>query len=969
VLRQPVKWDPTKDPIFEVPSSLTEEEASSNVLDETWLQQRRPQPRATEAKRQTKEKEARIHKDVPNELDLFQRTLDTLDYPIVLEALQDLCTTVPARRLIQEAMEPPKKRKKKRVLKEFAAAYQPLTAESLEGIQERYGAVEEMQRLLDDEMGLMSVSTLDKDAHWRNRKGYKVPLGPPPLKGMSFNIDDIINQGLVLEGPELLEIVTMLDVLEDVSLWSTGLQKYNSTEFIELPRLAGCIQVNVTLQELLHNAFDNEGRLSGTTFPTVGKLRSKVKTLKSDILSTLETLLTTPSISTKLALESGGPRYAEVNGRIVIPIDQKYSSSSLGIIHDASRSGKTIFVEPTEIVGATNELRQAEAELRAEEARVWRTLTASVLENLPSIEGSIYAACQLDLVMARVQLGRKLAGVIPQVGNEGIVCLHNAKHPVLLLRELDDVVGSDIDLGAHGNQGLVLTGPNSGGKTVILKLLGLVALMARNGIPVPASPDSADYKPRVDFFSPVLADIGDLQSVGGDLSTFSGHMLVCREVLANSGKNALVLMDELGSGTDPRQGVAIAQALLEALLETGARVAITTHYLELKQLAASDSRFSVGGMQFVGGRPTYKLLPGTVGESFALAVAERLKLPDKVISRAMELLDEETKQMGDLIRDLEDQKALIDQQAAEIARKKQEMASLEVKMKREQARLEQKQLSARRDEAQKFAKMLEDKERILEDVLEKLKSDPSRKIVANSWNDIKFVKRDALNEAENIPSVVAAKKQAAAKVKQTMSELVPLAEMREKPDLAPGDKLIVCKKGALFGKEATILEMSNRPEVQVNGMAVRLKMSELSLPTANYTPPTTSREPKEGPKDRSKAAAKLIQDEQSTGGPQRAPAISENEQKSTSVAIRTDSNTVDVRGLNLEEARTKCKDKFSTSLMSGRPVVYILHGHGTSGVLKTKIRAWLKSERSLIKRFKPADSTDGGDAFTRVELR
>lgn len=968
VLRQPVQWDPTEDPTFEAPSSLRDDSEKTSLLDETWLSQRQTQKTQMRTITKKQDEETRIHHEVPQELDLFQRTLDTLDYPIVLEALQESCTTVPARQIIMNAMKmtPPKTSK---IPKELLPAYQPLTADSLQGIQERYGAVQEMQRLMDDETG---VAPLKEDAHYRNRKGYKVSLGPPPFNGIAFNLHDIVNNNKdqVLEGPELLEISTILDTLEDISLWSTGLTKYNDTEFVQLPKLAWCIQVNETLQELLHNAFDKRGRLSGTTFPAVGALRSKVKTLKSDILGTLETLLTTPSIASKLALESGGPQYAEVNGRIVIPIDAKYStSSSLGIIHDASRSGKTTFVEPTEIVGPTNELRQAEAELRAEEARVWRSLTAQVLENLPALEASVNAAGQLDLVMARVELGKKLAGVIPQVGNEGIVHLRNAKHPVLLLRELANVVGSDIDLGADGNQGLVLTGPNSGGKTVILKLLGLLALMARNGIPLPANPESADYMPRVDFFSPVLADIGDLQSVGGDLSTFSGHMLVCREVLANSGKNALVLMDELGSGTDPRQGVAIAQALLEALLETGARVAITTHYLELKQLAASDSRFSVGGMQFVGGRPTYKLLPGTVGESFALAVAERLELPSTILSRANELLDQETRQMGDLIRDLEDQKALVDQQAAEIARKKQEMAALESKMKKDQARLEQKQLSARRDEAQKFAKMLEDKERVLEDVLEKLKSDPSRKIVANSWNDIKFVKRDALNEAENVPSVVAAKKKAAAHVKKTLSELVPLAEMREKPELKVGDKLMVCKQGALFGKEATILQVGNRPEVQVNGMAVRLKMSELSLPASNFSPPKANRPAKEGPKDRSKAADKLIQEEINAGGPQRATGKEESDSKSASVTIRTDSNTIDVRGCNLQEASALCKDKFSMSLMSNRPVVYILHGHGTSGVLKNKIRNWLKSERTLVKRFSPASASDGGDAFTRVELR
>jgi DNA mismatch repair protein MutS2 len=960
-----VQWDPTKDPTFDAPSYLTDDDDDDDdrVRDETWLTRRRrsSKPQQQQTTRPDSPLAPKSSKtDGPKEkLDLFQRTLDTLDYPIVLDALRGQCSTVPGRRMVTQASRAtPAVDARKKIPSQFLPAYQPLTATSLEGIQERYGAVEEMQKLVD--------GGVDGDAQYRNRKGYKTPLGPPPFKGMAFDLDSILRENQVLEGPEILEIAAMLDTLQELSLWSEGLRQH---EFVHLPKLAGCIQVNETLQELLHNAFDKEGRLSGATFSMVGQLRARVRTLKGDILNTLEALLASPSVSSKLALESGGPRFSEVNGRIVIPIDEKYNRAALGIMHDASRSGKTIFVEPTEIVGPTNELRQAEAELRAEEARVWRLLTEQILQNRAALEGSANAAGQLDLCMARVALGKELAGVIPHVGDEGIVSLRNAKHPVLLLRELDNVVGSNVDIGAGDNQGMVLTGPNSGGKTVILKLLGLVALMARDGIPVPASPETADYAPRVDFFAPVLADIGDIQSVGGDLSTFSGHMLVCREVLRNSGKNALILMDELGSGTDPRQGVAIAQALLEALLTTGARVAITTHYLELKQLAASDSRFSVAGMQFVNGRPTYKLLPGTVGESFALAVAERLELPPSVISRANELLDQETRQMGDLIRDLEDQKALVDRQAAEIAQKRREMKELEETMKKQQARLEQKQLSARRDEAAKFAKMLEQKEVILEEVLEKLRSDPSRKVVAKSWDEIKFVKRDVLNEAENVPSVVASKRQAAAKAEEMLSELVPLAELREKPDLNVGDKLMVCKKGSLFGKEATILQLGNRLEVQVSGMAVRLKMNELALPTANFR--ASPRPAKEGPKDRRKAADKLIQSELNSGGPERSSTLRDDATTSSSplVTIRTDGNTVDVRGCNLEEASSMCKDKFSMSLTAGRPVVYILHGHGTSGILKTKIRNWLKSERTLVKRFSPADQSDGGDAFTRVELR
>ena len=530
-----------------------------------------------------------------------------------------------------------------------------------------------------------------------------------------------------------------------------------------------------------------------------------------------------------------------------------------------------------------------------------------------------------------------------------------------------------------------MAGPNAGGKTVILKLLGLLALMARSGLPVPAAANGRtdknsqnDYRPRVDFFNPVLADIGDMQSVGGDLSTFSGHMLVCREVLNNSGRNALVLMDELGSGTDPNQGVAIAQALLEAVIETGARVAITTHYLQLKQLAASDDRFAVAGMQFVNGRPTYKLLPGTVGESFALAVAERLGLPQNVLERANELLDSDTRAMGDLIREMEEQKALVDRQAEEMERKRKEMAAMELKMKEEMIRLEKKQLDVRRQEARKFAKMLEEKEAVLESVLEKIKADPSRRVVAKSWDDIRFVKRDALNEAENVPSVLARKQKADVALNEVSAELVPIAELREKPDLQSGDKLLVCKKGPLFAREAVLTKiMGTRVEVQVNNMKLVLNLSQVALPTGkNYVLPSGASESNGSQRGvsrntvRSKAAERAIAAEGKTKSAYTGNANLDGASRpsSSSTAMRTESNTVDVRGLNLSEAQSKVKDKFSSCLMSGRPVVYILHGYGTGGVLKSKIRTWLKSEK-LVKNFGAAEMSDGGDAFTRVDLR
>ena len=965
-------------------------------------------------------------------LDLFQRSLDTLDFPYVLNALREECWTTPAKRMVQMAMyykswkmmiHSTMSTKPKSTpitattmdtqrtwaesnpsndptrddnhddhhrLTQPIWANRPLLADSVGGIQDRYQAVQEMEWLLSDTIDL------GKYAEYKNRRGYTVTLGrgtPPPLEGLSFDLDSILtivtDQGQVLEGPELLELSCMLEAMEDLQRWSQqGLQRVTEDpsvpyEFVQLPQIIADIQINATLQTLLADALDVKGRLSGTTFPVLGRLRSKIRNLKADILQTLDNLVQMPSIKNKLALESGGPLYSEVanGGRLVLPIDPKYASS-IGIVHDSSRSGKTVYVEPSEIVGPTNELRQTEAELKAEEARVWRFLTEQVLRNRLDLEQSVRAVAQLDLVMARCMLGQKLQGVIPVVEEEGVICLQNAKHPVLLLRQISNVVGSDIELGANGNQGLVLTGPNSGGKTVILKLLGLLALLSRSGIPVPAAPPKPSeenngefyYQPRVDFFDPVLADIGDIQSVGGDLSTFSGHMLVCREVLANSGQNALVLMDELGSGTDPAQGVAIAQAILEALVECGCRVAITTHYMELKQLAASDPRFAVAGMQFVKGRPTYKLLPGTVGESFAMAVAERLQLPQSVIDRANELLDSETRQMGDLIRELEDQKALVEDQVAELEAKKKELAQIEYKMKEEQIKLERKMLSARRDEAKKFAKKLEEKEQILEDILEKLKSDPSRKLLAKSWDDIKFVKRDALNEAENVPSVLRAKMEAAMAQEEAQAELIPLAEMREKPDLQPGDKLLMCKPGPLFGKEALVQKcLGRRLEVTVSGMPMSVNLADVSMYTSTLIPQQTSKKSSfigERKADLSRAAEKALMKERNAPlqGYEKAADSGSSSKTGSTLNMRTESNTVDVRGCNLEEAKNKVKSKFSQCLMSNRKIVFILHGHGTGGVLKSKLRGWLGTERQLVKRWSPAEQSDGGDAFTRVEL-
>jgi dsDNA-specific endonuclease/ATPase MutS2 len=341
-----------------------------------------------------------------------------------------------------------------------------------------------------------------------------------------------------------------------------------------------------------------------------------------------------------------------------------------------------------------------------------------------------------------------------------------------------------------------------------------------------------------------------------------------------------------------------------------------------------------------------------------------------VIARANELLDSETRQMGDLIRDLEDQKALIDERVEELEKKQNEMKAIEQKMKEKQDKLERKMLTARRDEAKKFAKTLEEKEAILEDVLERLKSDPSKKLLAKSWDDIRFVKRDAISEAENVPSVLRAKEIAKETLQEAQAELVPLAEMRQRPELKEGDELIVCKIGPLFQRQAIVEKiLGRRVQVKVSGVTMAMKLTDVAIKPANVAiKPSVStssfgvKKTSKGSK-LSKAAEKALKSEM-----EKAPASIDPAKPKEAIVIRTESNTVDVRGCNFEEAKDRIRTKISKAIMNQRRTIFVLHGHGTGGVLKTKLRRWFQSEKKLVKQWGAAEQSDGGDAFSRLDF-
>jgi DNA mismatch repair protein MutS2 len=321
--------------------------------------------------------------------------------------------------------------------------------------------------------------------------------------------------------------------------------------------------------------------------------------------------------------------------------------------------------------------------------------------------------------------------------------------------------------------------------------------------------------------------------------------------------------------------------------------------------------------------------------------------------------------MGELIRDLEDQKLLVEQKGEELKKREMELLELKADMKRQQERLEAKQLNARREEAKKFAAKLEEKERLLEDILEKLKgSGASKKVVAESWNDIRIVKREALNEAENLPGIMSRLQQ-----QQQLSqiELVPISEMKGVVNLNVDDKIIVCKKGAFYGKEGIVMEVGKKIQVSVDGVPVRLTTKELAFPPSTggaYNVSSNTDSTRET--TLTKLAKRGIDLESTEEASVDVAATSKS--RDSGITMRMDSNTVNCIGMNFEESKRKCIDAFSKATMSNRSLVYILHGHGT-GVLKQKIRTWLSSDRRWVKSFGPAEQADGGEALTRVELK
>ena len=461
--------------------------------------------------------------------------------------------------------------------------------------------------------------------------------------------------GGILEPDQLLPI-------GDFLYCTAQLKKYLGDDEGPLAELARGLTPLPSLKAEIERCIDQEGYVKDSASPELARIRSKMRTLASRIRDRLDSLVHSAAMVKILQ----DPIVTVRNGRYVVPVKAEYRSKFQGIVHDQSGSGATLFMEPSFAVELNNDLNVAEQQEQAEVQRILKRLTAQVAEQGEVILGNLQIVTDLDCIFAKARYSRAIDAVEPVMNDQGRINIKQGRHPLLK----GSVVPIDIWLGNDFHV-LVITGPNTGGKTVTLKTVGLLSLMAQAGLHIPADEGS-----ELAVFEGIYADIGDEQSIEQSLSTFSSHMTTIVGVLEDLQENSLVLLDELGAGTDPTEGAALATAILEHLRSRGVHTIATTHYSDLKSYAYTHSGVENASVEFdlKTLRPTYRLSIGIPGKSNAFAISRRLGLGESIIHTAQALLSSEHMQVEDMIGEMETNRRQAEQDrlAAERLRREQE---------------------------------------------------------------------------------------------------------------------------------------------------------------------------------------------------------------------------------------------------------------------------------------------------------
>ncbi len=736
-----------------------------------------------------------------------------------------------------------------------------------------------------------------------------VRFGTPPF--MSFkDINGHLKRaksGGRLSLRDLLDVLGMLKQIKALYDWHRHCEDVET----ELDYLFSMLIPNDMLQTRLETSILSENELSDAASPELSSIRKKIVQTSAKLRSSLDKMIKSSSMQKYLQENVITMR----DGRYVLPVKSEYKGAVPGFVHDTSSTGQTFFIEPMSVVECNNDIKILESQEQEEIDRIIKSLTAECALYADSIAESFRVCTVLNLYFAKSSLGVKMKATAPVVSDDGIIELRKARHPLL---DMKKAVPIDISIGEEYSA-LIITGPNTGGKTVSLKTTGLLTLMTMCGLLIPVADGS-----RVSVFENILVDIGDNQSIEQNLSTFSSHINQVIDIIDKSDKHSLVLLDELGSGTDPVEGAALAISVIERLKINGAKLMVTTHYQELKIYAIENSDIQNASCEFDISTmtPTYKLITGSPGKSNAFEICKSLGMPEDVIAEAKSLVSTENMRLENVIQKLED------------ARRELEKQNREVSLLREQAE----------ESAKKLEEELENLEKLKEEELER-----ARSISMNIIENTKIQSNELLDELQVI------KKQ---KEKEKFSDMVSDAERLSKKSLnSMYDKAnpVTEKKKdnyklprALKTGDYVFIPSSNQhgtvvsnPDskgkvfVQAGILKMKLNISDVRLVEKDQTKQNSNK--------------KLVTK------PKR------------NVASRRVQQELDIRGYASDEGVMEVEMFINHAVMTGLSLVTVIHGKGT-GILRKAVHAKLKS-LPVVKSYRLGVYGEGEDGVTIIELK
>ena len=726
-------------------------------------------------------------------------------------------------------------------------------------------------------------------------------FGAPSFYGMK-NVTNPLRRaqaggGLGLR--ELLDIAGTLRTIRGLTQW------WGKSESVRTA-LTGRFEVlapNKYLEEKIFTCILNEEEVADNASPALANIRRKIRAASQRVRDQLDKLIRSPSHQKHLQESIVTQR----GGRYVVPVKAEFRGEVPGLVHDTSASGATVFVEPMSVVEANNEIRVLRSDEQEEISRILLELSGEAGSFADSIIESYNYAVQLDLIFAKAQVAYRMKAVVPQVGEDGRIVLHAARHPLI---PKDKVVPTDITLGVSFDT-LIITGPNTGGKTVALKTIGLLTLMAMCGLMIPAGEGS-----QISVFRHILADIGDEQSIEQSLSTFSSHMVNIIHIFQVADASSLILLDELGAGTDPVEGAALAQSIIQELRGRGGRLACTTHYAELKAYAIQTPGVENGSCEFDVAtlRPTYRLLIGVPGKSNAFAITQRLGMDTVIVDRARELVSRESNAFEQVVGRLEEDRRKMEDELRrlrESAAKAQQSAEQAERLKEEAESQFKKEVDRARQEAAQIVQKTRQRADALVNELEDLRRQKNKQLSAEQ----KARLRSGLKELENSSD--------------------PVRERRDDNYVLPrplvvGDEVLIYD----IDKDATVLEepKDGMVLVQAGIIKTRVPLSNLRL--------MSKRQMKK--KNPTRTVTKNIS----------TPEVA---------------SSLDLRGQTVEEALMEVDSFLDRASRMHLSQVTIIHGKGT-GALRAAVQQHLR-RCAQVKSFRLGTYGEGESGVTIAELK